>query len=317
MENRTLTVPEGEITRESKIAEIRLWLEKQGKGGMARLRDMTSLSSSVISQVAKGEYNAGTIDEKITVLLAAIQRESEDREIKLSRPDYVPNSVYTKIAYAIQMSRIMEKIVVITGAPGIGKSNALQYYIRNNPMDILIRVTQRDKLKDVLAKIARPLNIDTNRKRESQIIDEIIRTLAGSGRTLIIDEGEYLSIKPEINTLRTIWDGDPDRGICPMVFVGTEDLYKMLKGQSNAQRQITRRIFHRPIDGIIEEEARAMALGMLPDMSPKNLEIAVKFAGDNIDRLITLLTVAKHIMMLNGLNSCTRAVLDDAKTTFL
>lgn len=310
-------VQEGEISRESRIGEIRIWLEKAGKGGMARLSQLTALSSSVISQVAKGEYNAGTIEEKIDTILSAIRRESEDREVKLVRPDYIPNSVYTKIAYAIQMSRIMDKIVVITGAPGIGKSNALQYYIKANPMDILIRVNQKDRLKDILRKIANPLNIDSAHKGDSILIEEIINTLAGSGRTIIIDEGEYLKMKPEINVLRTIWDGDPERGICPMVFVGTEDLYRMLKGQSNAQRQITRRIYHRPISGINETEASEMAARMIPSLDDKLMELVIKFTGDNIDRLITMLTVAKHLMMLNGLDKCNRQVLDECKTVFL
>jgi DNA transposition AAA+ family ATPase len=310
-------VTEGEITRESKIAEIKVWLDKNGKGGAARLATLAALSQSVISQVVKGEYNEGTIDDKIDMILSAIHREAEDRKVKLSRPDYVPNSVYTKISYAIQMARIMDKIVVITGAPGVGKSHALQYYIKSNPMDILIRVNQKDRLRDILRKIAGPLNIDTARKRESQLVEEIINTLAGSGRTIIIDEGEYLQMKPEINVLRTIWDGDPERGICPMVFVGTEDLYRMLKGQSNAQRQITRRIFHRPISGIKEEEAQSLAMTMVPEMENKVLDGVVKFAGDNIDRLITLLTVAKHLMLLNGLDACRREVIEEAKTVFL
>jgi DNA transposition AAA+ family ATPase len=175
------------------------------------------VSEATLSQFLRGSY-PGDMHEvagKITNYLAR----HEKRLAVPQEPDFVETSIASEIFTVAEFCHNHNKIGLVYGDAGIGKTLALTQYAAAHPDVIFIRA--RVELKSARAII----NEIANKLGKRDIID----TLRGTGKLLIIDEAQRLT-HSALETLRDIHD---ESGI-GIVFSGNKDIYDRMRGKKGA-----------------------------------------------------------------------------------
>ena len=117
---------------------------------------------------------------------------------------------------------------MVYGDAGVGKTQAVRAYLRDNSLAIGITVSPSyASITGVNELIAEQLGVRERVARK--IYAEIISKLKGSGRVLIIDEAQHLTVRA-LNHLRCISD---ESGV-GIAFVGNEEVYTKMKGSGKA-----------------------------------------------------------------------------------
>lgn len=175
------------------------------------------------------------------------------------------------------------KIGVITGIPGCGKTHAVQEYRRRKPTAILIEVNPLVTRRSLIADICTELKIPVFFYRGEKIIpvpgDElfkaIVKNLKGTKRLLIVDEGEHLTVSC-LEVIRRIQDFTE----IGMLLSGTEKLLHRLRGERHELKQLFSRVGYQEVINTLELSDIKAILNI-------NYPEAIKFAS-------TFLSLSKH-----------------------
>ncbi|EMK5463031.1 AAA family ATPase [Vibrio cholerae] len=191
----------------------------------AQMAKEISVSPAALSQVLKGKYAAdpSSIVEKLENWL----RLSEER---MATPNVNPGFVMTETAQLITRdltyAQVTESIVVIYGASGVGKSEALREYKRkNNNVWMVTASPSRSSLTECLYEIAMELGLDDAPRRKGPLSRVVRNRLNRSEGLVIIDEADHLDY-PTLEELRILQE---ETGV-GMVFVGNNKVYTQLTG---------------------------------------------------------------------------------------
>lgn len=183
------------------------------------------ISGAQLSSFISGTYKAPhTIIPKIQALLTV----SERKEVAPKEPSFVPTRVSQAVFNAISYSHVQGKIAVVYGDAGIGKTMAINQYCKENSLAVKITISPSyASMSGVNELIADQLGV---RERVSRkIYSEIISKLKDSGRVIIIDEAQHLTVRT-LNHLRCMAD---ESGI-GITLVGNDEVYTKLKGSGRA-----------------------------------------------------------------------------------
>lgn len=222
--NETMQMAEQDITIEQAIEFVKEYIAKTGKTQAAVAQEL-GISSGALSSFISGSYKTPhTIVPKVRNLMEI----SEKKKISLSDPPFVETSVSKMVKNAIKYSHIRGKISVVYGDAGIGKTQAFRSYLRENNLAIGITISPTyASITGVNELLAEQLGVRERVARK--ITNEIVSRLRGSGRVIIIDEAQHLTVRA-LNHIRCLAD-EAEIGVC---LIGNEEVYSKLKGSGKA-----------------------------------------------------------------------------------
>ncbi len=184
-----------------------------------------SVSPATLSQILNGSYKADP-----SKMIQKLERWLSFRNEKASKPSINPGFVMTKTAEQITAdltyAQVTESIVVIYGASGVGKSETLREYQKNNNNVWMVTSSpSRSSLTECLYELALELGLDDAPRRKGMLARVIRHRLVGSEGLVIIDEADHLDY-PTLEELRILQE---ETGI-GMVLVGNNKVYTQLTG---------------------------------------------------------------------------------------
>lgn len=138
-------------------------------------------------------------------------------------------------------------IAVAHGPSGIGKSTGLTWLCTTRINGCYVRAMQVWSPSSMLQTIARELDVEPATTL-SKTIERIVTALSASGRTLIVDEADYVVDQARLlNTLRDLHD----LSTMPLLLVGMAEFVRKLRSRLD-QRQFAGRVAleveFRPLD---------------------------------------------------------------------
>lgn len=198
--------------------------EESGKTQTAIATEL-GISAGAVSAFLSGSYKTPhTIIPKV----AALVKVKEKRKIAPKEPEFVETTITRVVINAITYCHLQGKIAVVYGDAGIGKTMSIREYLKNNSLAIGITVSPSyASITGVNELIAEQLGVRERVARK--IYSEIINKLRGSGRVLIIDEAQHLTVRT-LNHLRCISD---ESGV-GIALVGNDEVYTKMKGSGRA-----------------------------------------------------------------------------------
>lgn len=226
---------DGPRTDNALRAELALHKAESGLS-IVKLARKIGYSDAVISQYLNLDASGGT--SKTSSLYPGDTEKLERRVREYLRNSHlqkrervvsVENDVSRSVARAIETIRRTNDIGAIFGAAGIGKSRGIGLYVTrpgDNSISLVAKRWACDEgwlMHSLWQQVSRAGYANERRG------DWIARQLAGSDRTLIIDNAHKLT-RPAIQCLFDLWDEIR----CPIAFVGNPEL--MDKIEDNDQR---------------------------------------------------------------------------------
>lgn len=134
-------------------------------------------------------------------------------------PGYVPTPTASAILDVLEAAQVLPDMAVISGASGIGKTTAIEWYQRKaSNVWVVTMEPAFQSLGCILNEIAVVLGTHTSRSA-SFMSGQIRRRMANSGGLLIIDEAQHLS-PTAVDQLRSFYD----RARVGIAMVGNETI---------------------------------------------------------------------------------------------
>lgn len=191
-------------------------------------------SASVVSQYLKGIYQGNTaeIDNAVQRLIGRHKEKVVERKFD---SQFVMTEAAERCLDVIHIAHVEHEISVVYGAAGLGKTQALKQYVRENPETIFVEVEPSCSPKVLLRLLCQKLGQnDTGLNHE--LFERIISKL-GADNLIIIDEAELLSTK-SLEYIRRIHDLTQ----CGVVLAGMPRLIINLKGKYGELAQLYSRV---------------------------------------------------------------------------
>lgn len=183
------------------------------------------VSPATVSQIVNDNYKANPA--KVIEKMGSWLDMSDQRKRSPSvNPGFVMTATAKQITDDMAYAQISESIVVIYGASGVGKSEALREYLRTN--NNVWRVTaspSRSSLTECLYELAMELGMEQAPRRKGPLARVIRKRLVGTEGLVVIDEADHLDY-PTLEELRILQE---ETGV-GMVLVGNNKVYTQLTG---------------------------------------------------------------------------------------
>ncbi|EID4424898.1 AAA family ATPase [Vibrio vulnificus] len=191
----------------------------------AQIAKEISVAPATLSQVLNGKYTADPV-----AIIEKLEKWLRLRDRRAATPNVNPGFVMTETAKLITTdltyAQVMESIVVIFGASGVGKSETLREYQRNNNNVWMITASpSRSTLTECLYELAMELGLDDAPRRKGPLSRVVRNRLRKSEGLVIIDEADHLDY-PTLEELRILQE---ETGV-GLVFVGNNKVYTQLTG---------------------------------------------------------------------------------------
>ncbi|KFA96222.1 AAA family ATPase [Vibrio sp. ER1A] len=184
-----------------------------------------SVSPATLSQILNGSYKADP-SKMIDKLENWLRMRDQRNATPSVNPGFVMTQTAKRITDDLTYAQVTESIVVIFGASGVGKSETLREYKRNNNNVWMITASpSRSSLTECLYELAMELGMDDAPRRKGPLSRVIRNRLMGSEGLVVIDEADHLDY-PTLEELRILQE---ETGI-GMVLVGNNKVYTQLTG---------------------------------------------------------------------------------------
>jgi len=149
-----------------------------------------------------------------------------------------------------------ERMVLVHGATGVGKSTALAYFM-NRFNAIWVEASPAWSLTSMLRAILNGIG-QQPRARAAEMEEQIIQEMGAHGRPLFIDELDYIFLPGQQTSLRMLESlhSIHDKSRMPVVMVGMDKIDRKIK----VREQIARRVFQWvEFNDLDREDARTAA----------------------------------------------------------
>ncbi len=211
-----------------------------GEVTQAALAKQIGISSGALSSFLTGNYRGN--NENIAKKLLAAVESAEVREnavLTVKEPEIIETNIMREMWFGLDYASKRNSIVVIYGDPGIGKTVAIETYVKTNINAIFLTAGPNTRSgRDIMEELLEA----GNKKAEGRnrlLEKNIIAMLKGSNRMIIIDEAHFLRLDG-LETLRRIYDATK----CPLVMVGNPKIMEII---TEKNRTITGQFFSRSV----------------------------------------------------------------------
>ncbi|MDD2155560.1 AAA family ATPase [Glaesserella parasuis] len=264
------------------------------KIGQKEVANKLGVSIATVSLYLRGEYDGNVEELNIKVEQFLARQKDKVLEYKVSA-EFVPTFTARQIMATIQEAHIEGDMCAVYGASGLGKTQAVLQYAKENTGVILIETNMSYTAKVLLQKISEKLNLN-NRGTLDQLFDGIVARLKGSERVIIIDEAENLPTR-SLEFIRRIHDATK----VGVALVGTERLLINLKGRHNDLAQVYNRIWRTSSLGNALPEKDLHLLTERALNTGEYNELFFKHSQGNARRLHKLI---RGVVRLSHINEC-------------
>ncbi|MDG6362482.1 AAA family ATPase [Glaesserella parasuis] len=264
------------------------------KIGQKEVANKLGVSIATVSLYLRGEYDGNVEELNIKVEQFLARQKDKVLEYKVSA-EFVPTFTARQIMATIQEAHIEGDMCAVYGASGLGKTQAVLQYAKENTGVILIETNMSYTAKVLLQKISEKLNL-SNRGTLDQLFDGIVARLKGSERVIIIDEAENLPTR-SLEFIRRIHDATK----VGVALVGTERLLINLKGRHNDLAQVYNRIWRASSLGNALPEKDLHLLTERALNTGEYNELFFKHSQGNARRLNKLI---RGVVRLSHINEC-------------
>lgn len=212
------------MTYEAAIGALSAYRDETGKSQRAIAREL-GISDGLVSAFLSGNYKTPhTIIPKVEALVKV----KEERQVAPKEPGFTETTVSRMVTDAISYCHLQGKIAVVYGDAGVGKTMAIREYLKGNSLAIGITVSPSyASITGINELVAEQLGVRERVARK--IYSEVIGKLRDSGRVLVIDEAQHLTVRT-LNHLRCISD---ESGV-GIALVGNDEVYTKMKGSGRA-----------------------------------------------------------------------------------
>lgn len=213
-----------EMTTEEAVGWLKGYIQSTGKTQAVVAQEL-GISGGRLSSFLSGNYKTPhTIIPKVQNL----KEIDQGKKASLEDPPFVETTVSRVVENAIRYSHLRGKISVVYGDAGIGKTQAFLHYLSGNELAIGITVSPTyASITGVNELLAEQLGVRERIARK--ITREVAAKLKGSGRVIVIDEAQHLTVRA-LNHIRCLAD-EAEVGVC---LIGNEEVYSKLKGSGKA-----------------------------------------------------------------------------------
>ncbi|MBD5142108.1 MAG: AAA family ATPase [Ruminococcus sp.] len=231
-----------EYTEEQKITLNKLEELIQDKKSQKKVSILLGMSDTVISKLRSGSYT-GNVEEQMQKITDYFELEEQREKLKINTisTDYVATSISSEIYEVLTICQIKGGLAVAAGDAGIGKTKAIQKYLKDHPNNT-ISITMNtcfSTVKSLLKTLARRLNAGKSKPKD-ELWDAILDKLS-DGMLLIVDEAQFLTYE-QIEALRSFSDYFSDMGqTFGIALVGNPQILFMMGSSRNDYSQIINR----------------------------------------------------------------------------
>lgn len=225
------------------ISEVRQRVSdflSSGEISQETLAKQAGISGAALSQFIAGTYsgrNDNMAKKLLPVLEAAKARNAATQTVK--EPEIIETSVMRQIRFGLQYASDRNDVIVIYGAPGVGKTITLENYVRKTPTALFMTASPNIRSgRDIMEEILEAMNKRAD-GRNKALEKSIITALKNSNRMIIIDEAHFLRLDG-LETLRRIYDATK----CPVVLVGNPKIMEMI---TEKNKTVTGQFFSRAV----------------------------------------------------------------------
>ena len=212
------------MTYEEAIAALSAYRDETGKSQRAIAKEL-GISDGLVSAFLSGSYKTPhTIIPKVENLT----RVKEKRRVAPEEPGFAETTVAKAVMEAISYCHLQGKVAVVYGDAGTGKTMAVREYLRGNSLAIGFTASPAyasiTGINDLLVK-----HLGAKERVARKIYAEAVEKLRGSGRVLVVDEAQHLTVRT-LDYLRCISD---ESGV-GLALVGNYEVYTKMKGSGEA-----------------------------------------------------------------------------------
>ncbi len=224
MTSNVITLGNGEGKSTDTLMRVKALTESKTVSA-AQIAKEISVSPATLSQILNGSYKADP-SKMIDKLENWLRMRDQRNATPSVNPGFVMTQTAKQITDDLTYAQVTESIVVIFGASGVGKSETLREYKRNNNNVWMITASpSRSSLTECLYELAMELGMDDAPRRKGPLSRVIRNRFMGSEGLVVIDEADHLDY-PTLEELRILQE---ETGI-GMVLVGNNKVYTQLTG---------------------------------------------------------------------------------------
>lgn len=271
-----------------------------------QVAQMLGVSIATVSLYLKGGYagNVKELDDKVQAMIAR----HKDKVVEARyNAEFVRTFAARQGMEVMKIAHVEGEINVIYGAAGLGKTQMLKQYARENSGVMLLELEPSCTPKVLLRKIGNAAGANI-RGNNNEMFDSLVDKLKGSERVLLVDEAELLSTR-SLEFIRRLHDLT---GI-GVVLVGMPRLIVNLKGKNNELAQLFSRVgFACDLGNALTNDDLAMLAESALGTDEFN-EPLINACNGNARRLSKLIRGVVRSSEINGIRITTELVEQYAK----
>ncbi|MDR2693328.1 MAG: AAA family ATPase [Chitinispirillales bacterium] len=262
---------------------------------MTTLGKASGVSPSAISQLLSGKYLGDSAAVRVKVE-SVMKREMEKSVAAATSGGFIRTSVAVRVFDVAQDCRLFGDIGVCYSAAGLGKTEAVREFARQNADVILVEADPGYTAKFLFSEIRDIVGGGSSpRANLHDIFQECCKRLKGSGRLLIVDEAEQLPYKA-LEMLRRL-HGKTGVGI---LLTGMPKLLANLRGPRGEYAQLYSRVGLAVKLKPLTDADVALVIGRFLPKCPGKVQAALgSEAAGNARRLFKIIARSKRVAQIN------------------
>ncbi|MDP8171515.1 AAA family ATPase [Pasteurella skyensis] len=277
-----------------KHQELKQFMDAHG-WGQKQVAQHFGKSITTISQYLNDKYNGDVseLDRKTDELIALHRDKTSEARYSTQ---FVPTLASKRGMRVMRYAQADGDINVIFGAAGLGKTQMLKQYAKENSSAVLIETDPSCTPKVLLRKLCEVVGANA-RGNNNELLEAIVDKLRNSGRLILVDEAELLSTR-SLEFLRRIHDLT---GI-GIVLAGMPRLIVNLRGKNNDLAQLYSRVgFACDLGNELEKDDLALIATQTLGTSEFN-EALIKASNGNARRLSKIMRGVVRASEINDIS---------------